>query len=184
MARHHKQNEDPARLDRAGRKRENNMNLYEITEKYAALLDGLDIDEETGELLNADELEIAEAEFDEKAESYGIYIKNLLASSEAISAEQKQLQNRKKSIDRKIEALKSRLEQAMIIVGKEKYETAKVVMSFSKKGAVEILDKNIIPALYMREKTTFEPDKTAIKEAIKSGQAVDGAVIKYSLNIK
>jgi hypothetical protein len=165
---------------------EKSFSLYEISEKYLNLLDNLEIDEETGDLLNADELEIALSEFDEKSENYALYIKNLKANAEAIKAEQQKLSDRKKSIDQKIEILSDRLGYAMFAFNKTKFETPKVALSFRKSESVNIIDEDVIPALFMLEKTTFEPDKNEIKRALKSGQVISGAeiLVKQNLQIK
>lgn len=44
-----------------------NNTLYEITDKYLKVLDNLEIDEETGEILNAEELDELSGAFEEKA---------------------------------------------------------------------------------------------------------------------
>ena len=43
-----------------------NNTLYEITDKYLKVLDNLEIDEETGEILNAEELDELSGAFEEK----------------------------------------------------------------------------------------------------------------------
>jgi len=160
------------------------MLLYEITERYRDLLSNLEIDEETGELLNAEELEIAEAEFAEKAESYALHIKNLRAEAEAIKAEAQALTERRKSIEQKTELLGDRLQAAMLATGKTKFETAKVALSFRKSETVNITDEDMIPVNLMREKVTYEPDKAEIKKRIKSGEDVPGASIEEKQNLQ
>ena len=56
-----------------------NASLYEISADFLKALDGLEVDEETGEILNAEELDKLAGAFDEKAESVACYIKNLIA---------------------------------------------------------------------------------------------------------
>lgn len=46
-----------------------NNTLYEITDKYLKVLDNLEIDEETGEILNAEELDELSGAFEEKRRS-------------------------------------------------------------------------------------------------------------------
>ena len=46
-----------------------NNTLYEITDKYLKVLDNLEIDEETGEILNAEELDELSGAFEEKSEA-------------------------------------------------------------------------------------------------------------------
>ena len=44
-----------------------NNTLYEITDKYLKVLDNLEIDEETGEILNAEELDELSGAFESAA---------------------------------------------------------------------------------------------------------------------
>ena len=53
--------------------------LYEISADFLAALDAMEVDPDTGELLNADQLDALSAAFDEKAEATALYIKNLTA---------------------------------------------------------------------------------------------------------
>ena len=163
------------------------MTLYEISENYLMLLDNLTVDEETGEVLNADELDIIAGEFEDKAENYGLYIKNLTSMSEAINTEKKKLSDRQKAIDRKTEILTDRLAWAMQSVSRTKFETGRVAMSFRKfPPHVNIVDEKKLPEKFLRTTTTVEPDKIAIKKELAEGNEVDGATLEYrqSLHIK
>ena len=50
-----------------------NNTLYEITDKYLKVLDNLEIDEETGEILNAEELDELSGAFEEHQEFRSLY---------------------------------------------------------------------------------------------------------------
>ena len=54
-----------------------NVSLYEISADFLKALDGLEVDEETGEIMNFDAVEALDAQFEDKAESVACYIKNL-----------------------------------------------------------------------------------------------------------
>lgn len=56
-----------------------NASLYEISTDFLKALDGLEVDEETGEITNFDAVEALNAQFEDKAESVACYIKNLTA---------------------------------------------------------------------------------------------------------
>ena len=64
----------------------------------------------------------------------------------------------------------------------EKFETSRAVCSFRKSQKVEITDLDKIPDDYLRYKTP-EPDKTAIKAAIKDGISVEGAELIDSISM-
>lgn len=62
------------------------------------------------------------------------------------------------------------------------YSGDTVSISWRKSERVEIDDVDALPDMYMRVKV--EPDKTAIKSAIRAGDRVDGARIVTSNNIQ
>ena len=51
-----------------------NVSLYEISADFLKALDGLEVDEETGEIMNFDAVEALDAQFEDKAESVACYI--------------------------------------------------------------------------------------------------------------
>ena len=70
------------------------MTLYEINE---ALMRALEIDPETGELLNPDAVEELSIARDEKIENIALWIKNLESDASEIKAEIKSLTDRAKA---------------------------------------------------------------------------------------
>lgn len=161
-----------------------NNTLYEITDKYLKVLDNLEIDEETGEILNAEELDELSGAFDEKAEATALYIKNLTAFVGDVKAEEAALAERRKSAEKRVERLKDLLASSMLSVGRDKVETTKVRVSFRKSVAVSIDDEKALPADFVVETVTTKPDKTAIKKAIQSGQEVSGASLVENRNLQ
>lgn len=163
------------------------MTLYEIDQAIYELLNrGFTVDEETGEIIDGtEELEQLQMERSKKLESVALYIKNLDAQITSIKAEEEVLANRRKKKEDKVEKLKKYLTNSIIGNGEESFESAKVSVSFRKSEGVEVLDKAALEDKYWRTKTTTkrEPDKTLIKEAIKSGVAVAGAILEERQNI-
>lgn len=152
-------------------------NLYQIKQEIECF--EFEIDEETGEFLNAlswDELALA---YEEKVENIACYIKNLASDVLAFKAEEEALAKRRKSAEKKIEHLKKLLADNM---GGEKFSTAKCSVTFRKTDKVEISDTEKIPAEMLRTKTTVEADKTAIKAAIKAGKEVSGCKLVESIS--
>lgn len=144
-------------------------NLYEIRQEIENF--EFEIDEETGEFLNAldwDELNMA---YEEKIENIACYIKNLASDVLAFKAEEENIAKRRKSIEKKIEFFKGLLAEHM---GGEKFSTARCAVSFRRTEKVEVSDVELIPAELLRVKTTVEADKTAIKAALKSGREING----------
>ena len=161
-----------------------NASLYEITRDYREAFDRLEIDEETGEILNAEELDRLSGAFDEKAESTACYIKNLAAFVDALKAEEANLAKRRKAAEKKAEYMKAFLASCMDAAGRDKFSGVKASVSFRKSVAVQIDDEASLPSDYVVETVTTKPDKTAIKKAIQAGTAVSGASLVENRNIQ
>ena len=127
-------------------------------------------------------LEITEAERMTKGEGYVYVIKQLKSQADLLKSEAKRLLEIAKQYENSADKLADRLLQSVISHGQIK--TAFVTISTRKSKSVSITDESLLKAEYLRIKT--EPNKTAIKEALESGQEVQGALIveNYSLNIK
>lgn len=153
--------------------------LYDINrdiENFA-----FDIDEETGEVLNADELDALKMERDTKIENIALYIKNLTALAADIKAEKDNLDARMKAVERKADGLKHYL--ASVLNG-EKFETAKCKVSYRKSKKVILAGEFDDWAMenapeFMTIKTTYTPSLTAVKEAM-----LDGKEVKYATMIE
>lgn len=142
-----------------------NNTLYEITDKYLKVLDNLEIDEETGEILNAEELDELSGAFEEKSEAVACYIKNSEVFIGDLKAEEANLAKRRKQTEKRIDYLKNVLTACLDAAGRDKVETTKVRVSFRKSVAVSIDDEKALPADFVVETVTTKPDKTAIKKA-------------------
>jgi len=127
-------------------------------------------------------LEISESERLSKGEGYVYVIKQLKSQAELIKSEIKRLQDIAKRYETSAEKLSDTLLQSVIAHGQIK--TAFVTISSRKSKSVSITDENAIPSEFMRIK--YEPNKTALKEALEAGQLIDGALIveNVSLNIR
>lgn len=149
--------------------------LYQIDQ---AILECLDA--ETGEIIDAEKLNALFMEKNQKIENIALWIKNLQADALAYKAEKDAFAARQKAAESKVESLKAWLVSAL---GGQKFSTAKCAVSFRKSEAVQVDDVNSIPAEWTRIKTTIEPDKTAIKAAIKAGQEITGCKLVENTNI-
>jgi len=159
------------------------MTLYENMIQYKDKLDNLEFDED-GCVIGQEELDALEGAFDEKAEQVGIYIKNLGATEDAVAAEIKNLQARKKSLENKQEWLKDYLGSMLTAVGKKDFETGKVKLSFRKSVSVEVDESAQLDEKYLTIKTTTAPNKTAIKDALKNGEEIEGCQLVEKQNIQ
>lgn len=154
------------------------MNLYEIKQSIQEAIDKC-IDMETGEIINPELLDSLNEQLNIKRENIALYIKNLVADSKAIDEEIKNLTARKRSINNKVDWLKSYL--ANDLQG-NKFETAKVVVSFRKSKSVDIQPNAEIPNEFLITQEP-KPDKTALKKAIQAGAVINGVNIVEKSNI-
>lgn len=149
------------------------------------------IAEQENKLLEA--LTELKGDFDTKAESVSLYIKELEAGTKLLGESIKNLQSRKKAMENKVEHLKSYLLASMETVGESKIETDKVRISLRNNApSVFIYDEKAFINQYKGNRDDLlkysEPtvNKTAIKEALKSGEDIAGATLesKKTITIK
>ena len=93
-----------------------NASLYEIGTDFLKALDGLEVDEDTGEIKNFDAVEALDAQFEDKAESVACYIKNLTAFAANLKAEEENLSDRRKTVERRVDSVKKYLSSCLASV--------------------------------------------------------------------
>ena len=148
------------------------MKLYEIAPALRFALDDIVVDEETGEILQADALHAVEAEAAEKIEATALYLRELDAEAKAAKDEADRMIARVKSMQKRSDYLKSMLLEALHATGKVK--TARVSVSIRTTQAVAIDEGADLPEAYTTVKTTVSPNKVAIKQALLDGVEVPG----------
>lgn len=155
--------------------------LYEIDNAIASF--EFEIDEETGEILNFDELDNLKMAREQKCENIALYYKNVAAEAEMVKAEAKNLTERQKRLENKAENLKKYLAYAL---QGEKFSTSKVAVSYRKSESVKIDDDYAIPDKWCELSVLKKPNKKLIKDALKKGEHIDGAELieKQNINIK
>jgi hypothetical protein len=157
------------------------MKLYEIKKEILDLMDDDDFNmDDEANLLYLQDLKL---ERSEKISNIARYIKTLEAEAEAIKQVAKIQTDRAKSKENKAEWLKRYLSANYIF--ESPFEDQYCKVSFLKSQSVDVF-KGVdeIPEKFLRTKITKEPDKTAIKEAIKAGEKIDFAVIVEKKNIQ
>lgn len=159
------------------------MNLYEISAELQAALDALEVDPETGEATGWEAVEALEMERDAKLENYALAVKNYRSDAGQIGEEIKKLQARKKSAEHWAERLEGCIAHAMEQSGQKRFSTPRTAISFRLSEAVHIIDLQLLAEDYKRQKPA-EPDKTAIKRALKSGVEVPGAELVTNRNLQ
>lgn len=156
--------------------------LYEIAAAYRAdaeRLAELDLDPQT----LADTLESMSGQLEVKAQNVAFVARNIEALAASIKEAESAMATRRKALENRAASLRAYLLRNMQLAGVQKIEGPYLRMSIkSNPAAVDVFDAAQIPADYMRqpEPPPPAPDKTAIKEALKSGVDVPGARLTQS----
>ena len=155
------------------------MKIYEIPGALRELLDRLDADPDTGEVDG--EALAAYAEYNaaaaEKLEGTACYCRELRAEAEAIKAEEERLAKRRKALENKSERLKNYMMPALEAMG-GKVKGVMASVRIGKSQAVTVFDIDALPDAFKHVKTTIDPDKVALKKALKSGEVIPGAALE------
>lgn len=143
------------------------MNLYEINSKIENF--NFEFDEDTGEVLNLDELDELKLARNDKIENIALFIKNLKADEKTLNDEIKSLQERLKAKSKKIDNLSKYLEMTL---GMDNFESSKVKLSWRKSSEVVIDDEDAFLDKYygtkmVNSKTTLSIDKKEVKNYLK-----------------
>ena len=160
------------------------MNLYQLTTQAKEIALLLEEGEFTPEVEQA--LVINQEQLQEKALNYTHVIKNFEADSQAIDNEIKRLKAMKEAKDNAIDRMKEAVRNAMLASGIDKIESSLFKLSLRRSESVEVVNIDQLPDFCKEVKTTVSAHKLNIKQAIKSGLTVEGAVLveNFSLQIK
>ena len=156
--------------------------LFVIQSEYIRIAEALANDELTVGL--EAELAINQSEMQQKGIAYGTIIKEFEYNIEMVESEIKRLTDIKKRNEKAAERLKSALKGAMELYDVTEIKCPTLKINFRKSESVLITDQSCIPGRFMRIKEVKEPDKAAIKEAIKQGEPVLGAELLITQNIQ
>ena len=129
-------------------------------------------------------LVINQRELTQKSIDYAKVIRNKEADSDAIEAEIKRLKAMKESNDRVIDRMKMAVKDAMLASGIDKIESSLFKLSLRRSESVEVISIEQLPESLTVVKKTVSADKVKIKEAIKNGVPVEGAVILENFNLQ
>jgi hypothetical protein len=171
------------------------MSLYTIDQQIKATIDSLyDRVDENGELIDVtqEDLKLIEQLNEErktKLENITLYCKNLDAEAAAIKAEEDALKKRRERIENKSEGLKKYMISSLMANGDNEFESPRCRAKIRESESTNIIDQSLIPEKYIKVKTPepeYNPDKVAIKKAIKAGEKIPGAelITNRKLNIE
>lgn len=157
------------------------MKLYEIGQAFRDWESKIMAND--GEVTDADmqEFENLNALANDKIDAYAVIIKECLSEAEILSQEADKLSQRARTKKAVAERLKKNLDVFMQSQGKEKFQSLKADISYRKSVAVTV-DESVLPKKWFVAKLT--PDKTAIKDFLKSGGKVKGCALVENKNIQ
>ena len=160
------------------------MNIYQIQNEYQLLIN--QIIEAEGELSTEWETSLAinKDQLQDKGINYAYVIKQFDADCDAIDIEVKRLNGLKKVRQNASERLKTTISNAMQLFEIEEIMTPLIKLNFRNSESVEITNESQLAERFTVTKTVITPDKKAIKDAIKSGEIVEGAIISYNKNLQ
>lgn len=153
-------------------------NLYELERALQEF--ELEIDEETGEIMNVDDLDALQMERDIKVENIALWIKNLQSDAEAYKREKESFYAKEKAAKNKAERLKEYLQNSL---GGQKFKTDRVTISYRRGKQVAIVAADLIPKEYLRFADPV-PDKVKIKKDINEGATVPGAALWETISMQ
>ena len=148
--------------------------LYEIN---AAILSCVDL--ETGEIIDAEQLQALQMEREQKIENVALWYKNLLSDAVQYKAEKDVFAERERAAKAKAERLKEYLLDAL---QGEAYKSTRVNISYRSSSRVIVDDVLNLPPRFVRFADP-EPNKTEIMAALKNGEEVNGARIESCQSI-
>ena len=156
-----------------------NMKLFEIDEAIENFIAN-NIDPETGEINNLEELEQLSALREDKLEAIALSYKNYVAELTALKTEKKNFDARIKRTEKAAESCKNYLAYAL---NGEKLKTSKVTVSYRTSTQVVIAPGIKLPDEYLTFKDP-EPNKTLLKEVLNEGATIDGCSLETKSNIQ
>lgn len=159
------------------------MKLYEIPEEYRKVLEGVQVDEETGEILGTDALVEFAGDLNETIKNTGLYLFELDSEAQQIDAQIKRLKARKDGMKRRADTLKNLMLDAMTSSGLKKVSDPLVTVYLRKSTATIVDNMELIPKDLLRVKVETSPDLVGISKTIKSGIEVPGAHLEERQNV-
>ena len=158
--------------------------LYQIEQEYLNIVQS--IIDAGGEITEEQEtaLSISKEQLQNKGVCYGFIVKELEGNIDLIDLEIKRLNALKKHLVNSIDRLKNNLSQAMQMFEVTELKTPLLKINFRKSESIEVTDIDLLDADFVKTTITKAADKIAIKEAIKSGENVQGAVLVTNQNLQ
>ncbi len=149
--------------------------LFEIQDEIRSL-----VDEETGEIADIEAFEQLNLTLDEKVKNIALWVLNLKSDMKQYEEQEKRFAEKKATAKNKAERLTALLEA---FLKGEKRSFPEVNISYRKSESVTVADGVKLDECYLRYKEP-EVNKTALKEALKSGKEIEGVTLEVRQNIQ
>lgn len=107
---------------------------------------------------------------------------NVIADIDGLKSEQKRIAERVQGAERNLDTIEARMLSMLKLSGQEKINAGTFKIGTRKSVSVYV-QPGFNNADYMRVKTISEPDKNAIKDALKQGAVIDGAYLTEKENL-
>jgi hypothetical protein len=154
--------------------------LYEITYEYQNLLYLLEENELPEEEVIAQLEEISE-QFDKKASNITGLFLNIEAESRSIKDAETKMKKRRESLDRNALRLREYLLNNMIMLEIPEVKTPQFHVKIRNcPHRVELVSESLIPDDYKETVESIKIDKVSIKDAMKNGMMIPGALLKQA----
>lgn len=147
------------------------------------------VDDETGEILDTTKLDALRMEREAKLEGVALWVKDLRAEADAVKAEADKLTARKKALDKKIDAIKGWLLDAL---GGEKLKTPRCNVYQTHSQRLNVIDEQSVvnwiqthykePEQFLRF-TLPEIRRDAVKAEINAGTEIPGAGLEETTSL-
>ena len=159
------------------------LKLYELTGQFAAL-DSMDLDTSDDVQAYGDLYAGLDCALKDKVQASCMVIRNSGAEIDAIKAEVDRLNSRRKTIENRTSWLKGYMQENLESLGMDKIDTELFSVRIqANPPSVDVqCEATDLPVQYQRVKV--EADKTAIKEALKAGETIDGCTLSQSKSLR
>ncbi|EHJ56529.1 siphovirus Gp157 family protein [Streptococcus urinalis] len=146
--------------------------LHEIVGEFLNIYE-MDIDDET----KKDTLDAIDwtEDFNNKVEGYASVIEMVEAEAKMFEEAEKKFKAKKDAAKKKAQWLKDNVFDAMKMTNQEEVKSGLFTLKIQKNPESVKVDEDLLPKKYFAKKIDLKPDKTLLKEILKSGKKVKGA---------
>jgi len=151
------------------------MKLYELADEYKELESLVEVEDEAIQ----DTLEGLKGELELKSTNIAYFIGNLNNTIAGIKQAEKNMADRRKTLENKAERIRTYLKDNMEAVGIERIENPHFIISIAlNPPKVNITSEELIPDEFKSEETIIKLDKKAIKTALKNGGVLGAELVQ------